>query len=138
MEAFVVDANQRTIGVFVFEAEELEDFHSAGTALFQAGQFRGNAAGEIGAVAVPGGGIVRLTRSLPVDVGKNHEAVAVFGPEELRVFIEQIARLPVEADAHGDAIAVHELDPVVECFTGAVEFVAEMRVDINNGQLGSC
>jgi hypothetical protein len=77
-----------------------------------------------------------LASPLPVDVGKNRKPIAMFGPQELRVFVEQVVPAAVEADADGDVAAVHELHPSLQFIGPATKFDAKVRVDIDNRELG--
>ena len=52
------------------------------------------------------------------------------------MLVEQLAPLAVEADADGDVVPVHQLDPRRQLLRRAAELVAKVRVDIDDRKLG--
>ena len=95
----------------------------------------GHATPEIGALAVPGGGLVLATVAAPVEVGKDDEAIAIVGPEELLVFVELLAELAIEAYRDRDVLVVHQADVLGERLGRLTELEAAMDVDVDRREL---
>ena len=133
--AGVVDGDQRAVWVAIDEAQVFENLQAGGATLFRVGESGGHATGEVGALAIPGGGLVGLAVALPIDVGEDDEAIWVVGPEELLVLLEPFAEFAVKAHRDGDVLVVHQADVLGERFGRLTKFFPAMDVEVDGGEL---
>src|SRR5690606_12905508 len=119
--ARVVDLDQTSVRVSIYEPQLLEDFQAARSLLLGFGQLFGDARREARLIECPGGRIVGPPRALPVDRGEDDEPIGVVGPQIIRVLAKLISQAAVQTDTNGDIVAVHDIHELAELFLRATK-----------------
>ena len=114
--AGVIDSDECSIGVAIDQPQVFKDFQATGPLLFCGSQLLGHANSEIGLLTIPRRGIGRFPFPLPVDIGKDDEAVAVSGPEILAVSLQLLTQPPIQRDPHRNILGVHQFHKFIKSF----------------------
>ena len=112
----------------------LEDFQAARAALLDVGERQRHPPPEVGPLAVPGGRVIGVTFTLPVDVGIDDEPIGIPSPQVIGMFGEVIAQPSVERNTNGNVVAVHQRHKIIERLIAVTEPVAEVRVHVDDRQ----
>ena len=111
----IVDADQRAVGVAVTEPERFEKLEPAGARGMSRLEPAHNSSDKVGSVAIPSRRFIELAASHPIDVKKDHEAIAVSAPDEIAMLSERLTPSAVETHGYGDVVGVHQPHEVFQC-----------------------
>jgi len=134
--ARIIDANERAIRVAINQAEVFENFEAAGSLAFQAFKFGRHAMAKSGRWQSQLAGSSTAPEPRQSILAKMTNRLGYFRPQELLVLGKTVSHLPIEADAYGDVLRVHDLDILVEQVGRLMQANPRMHVDIDRREFG--
>ncbi len=132
----VIDLDQPAVGIAVAEPQLLKNLQARHAPFDGIGQLPRGPLGETGALAGPGRGLVLRPIPAPIDMGEDHEPVAVLAMQKLEMGVELIAQHSVQRNADPNPIPIHHADEIGQGLIVVPHLDEQVGVDIHHRKLG--